>query len=54
MSRKSLIWISMLLGSTIGGFVPILWGGDALSFSSILLSGIGGILGIWFGFKFGE
>jgi hypothetical protein len=54
MSRKSLIFWGMTFGSLIGGYVPALWGGDAFSVSGIIWSGVGGILGIWFGFKMGS
>lgn len=50
-NSKPLIWIGLFIGSTIGSFIPDLWGAGILSFSSILLSGIGGILGIYVGFK---
>ncbi len=48
---KQLVWIGMIVGSSIGGFIPTLWGAGFLSFSSILLSAAGGILGIWAGYK---
>jgi hypothetical protein len=53
MSRKTLIWIGMGVGSTVGSFIPALWGGGGalISFPSIFLSTIGGILGIWGGWK---
>jgi hypothetical protein len=51
MESKSVIWIGMAVGSTIGSFIPLLWGAGVFSFSSIILSAIGGILGIWLGFK---
>jgi hypothetical protein len=51
MNSKSLIWIGMFVGSTIGGFVPILWGADFLSISSVVLTAVGGIIGIWIGFQ---
>ena len=44
----------MTLGSIAGGYLPALWGGDLISFSSVLLSTVGGILGIWLGYTFGE
>ncbi len=50
---RSLIWIGMVVGSTVGGFLPLLWGGDLLSFSGLFGSGAGGILGIWLGYKVG-
>jgi len=43
--------IGMVIGSTVGGYVPTLWGTDLFSISSILGSLIGGILGIWGAFK---
>jgi hypothetical protein len=54
MSLKSIVLLGMLLGSTIGGFVPTLWGAEILSFSSILGNLIGGFLGIWIAYKIGQ
>lgn len=52
MSRKTLVWIGMGIGSTVGSLIPALWGASALlSVSSILLSAVGGIAGIWLGWK---
>jgi len=48
---KSLIMICMVAGSTLGGWLPSLWGADWLSFASVLLGGLGGVLGIWAGYK---
>ncbi|MFZ2187641.1 MAG: hypothetical protein WAV46_03410 [Candidatus Moraniibacteriota bacterium] len=41
----------LLIGSTLGGLVPLAWGESALSFSSIIFTALGGLLGIWLGFK---
>lgn len=54
MSQKSLIWIGMFLGSTVGSFIPLLWGAGMLSMSSILLSGAGALFGVWLGWKLGD
>ena len=54
MSRKRLIWIGLSIGSIAGGYLPLLWGADTFSFSSILFSALGGGLGIWLGFRLGE
>lgn len=51
MPMKQMIWLGMVVGSVIGGFVPQLWGAGALSFSSIFLSAIGAIAGIYIAFK---
>lgn len=49
MSGKTLIWGGMFAGSTIGGLLPYLWGGDLMSF--IIWNAVGGIVGIVLGFK---
>ncbi len=51
MGTKQTIWIGMFVGSAIGGYIPMLWGGSLFSFSSIILTAAGGIAGIWLGFK---
>jgi hypothetical protein len=48
---KTFVMTGMIVGSLAGGYVPLLWGGSVFSFSSILLSGVGGLAGIWFGLK---
>ena len=54
MSGKGWIWIGMGAGSTVGGMLPVLWGGSLLGFASIFLTAAGGMLGIWAGFKFAK
>ncbi len=52
MSRKTFIWIGLFIGSTAGGMLPALWGGDiGFSLSSVVLTAVGGLIGIWAGFK---
>jgi|GEM_PF-1011545 hypothetical protein len=41
---KTIIGIGMFVGSTIGSYIPALWGGSLLSFTSILLGVIGGLV----------
>jgi hypothetical protein len=48
---KTFIMTGLFVGSIIGGYVPLLWGGSVFSFSSIILSAIGAFAGIWLGFK---
>jgi uncharacterized membrane protein YeaQ/YmgE (transglycosylase-associated protein family) len=45
------IWMGILIGSTIGGLIPELWGDDMLSYWGILLSGVGAFVGLWIGYK---
>ncbi len=40
-------WFAILIGSTIGGFVPDLWGGEMLSYAGVVWSGIGAVAGLW-------
>ena len=54
LSKKTLIWVGLTVGSAIGGYLPALWGGDLISFSSVVFSAVGGIVGIWLGYRFGE
>ncbi len=55
MSRKTLIWIGIFVGSGIGSYIPALWGNSAFfSFSSIIFSTIGGLAGVYVGYKLGD
>ena len=54
MSRKTLIWIGLTVGSAVGGYLPALWGGDLISLTSVALGAVGGIIGIWLGYRFGQ
>jgi hypothetical protein len=51
MDSKKMIWLGMAVGSTVGGFLPTLWGSDFLSISSIILTAVGGFAGIYLGYK---
>lgn len=46
-----MIWLGMIVGSTIGGFIPALWGDSFLSFSSIIFSALGAMAGIYLAYK---
>ena len=52
MSSKFTIMIGLIIGSTIGGYMPTLWGGSAYSGVAIIGNLIGDLIGIWAGFKF--
>lgn len=54
MSGKTLIWINVAIFGTIGAYIPVIFGASALSFSSIIGSTVGGIFGIWVGFKLSQ
>ena len=54
MTKKKLCYFGMFVGSTIGGYAPALWGGSLISFSGITCGLIGGVAGIWAGYRLGE
>jgi hypothetical protein len=54
MNTKSLIWIGASVGGIVGGYIPALWGAGLFSVSSIIWSTVGGVAGIWAGFKLGQ
>jgi len=41
MNSKKLVWIFMIIGSTVGGFVPGLWGASMFSLSPLIFGAIG-------------
>lgn len=49
---KKIVMLGMLVGSTIGGYIPTFWGASVFSMSSVICGGIGGIFGIWLSYKF--
>jgi len=52
MGTKSLIWIGIFLGSTLGGwFGALIGGGNWLSWQSLLGTTAGSLLGIYIGYK---
>jgi uncharacterized membrane protein YeaQ/YmgE (transglycosylase-associated protein family) len=51
MNQKQVVWIGGLVGSSVGAFIPVLWGSGELSFSSVFFSAVGAIVGIYVGFK---
>ena len=54
MSTKRLIWIGSIVGSFIGGLIPGLWHASMFSMWGLVLSTIGGIAGIWLGWRIGQ
>jgi hypothetical protein len=50
MDRK-FIFIFLFLGGFIGGYFPLLWGASPFSFSSVIWSAIGGLVGIYVGYN---
>jgi len=53
MSKKS-IYMGAVIGSTMGGWIPALWHAGMFSMSSVILSAVGGIAGIWVAYRLGQ
>lgn len=51
MSRSKLVMIGMTIGSFVGGYVPVLWGADLFSYTSLFGNGIGGVAGVLITYK---
>jgi hypothetical protein len=49
--RTKFIWAGLFLGSTLGSWIPTLWGADMFSLWSAFLSAAGGLLGIYLGWQ---
>ena len=54
MSQKSAVMTGMIVGSIMGGYLPVLWGADFLSYWGIITSTVGGLLGIYIGYKLSQ
>ncbi len=52
--QKRFVWIGLFVGSTVGGMVPGLWGAGMFSGWGVLCSLLGGLVGIWAGYKAGR
>ena len=51
MSSKTWVMIGLFIGSTIGGYIPILFGASWISYSSLIGSTVGGLLGVYITYK---
>lgn len=54
MDTKKATYTGLFIGSTIGSLIPTLWGGGIFDISGVLLSAVGGILGIIAGYKLSQ
>ena len=50
MNRK-IIMLGMILGSSVGAYIPNIFGAGMFSLTSIFGGLLGGILGIWISFR---
>ncbi|HEV2105317.1 MAG TPA: hypothetical protein VGU27_06255 [Candidatus Eisenbacteria bacterium] len=54
LTPKRLVMAGMVVGSTIGSWLPTLWGAGWLSMASVLIGAAGGLAGIWVGWKLAQ
>lgn len=54
MSAKSIVMLFFTIGSFAGSYLPALFGVDVFSFTSIGFGALGGLIGIYIGYKFSE
>jgi hypothetical protein len=48
---RSVVWMCVLVASTIGGFVPELWGASSFSLQSLVFGAAGAFAGLWLGVR---
>jgi hypothetical protein len=48
---RRVVWIFVGVGMTVGGFVPVIWGGSALGLASLVFGSLGGLAGLWLATK---
>ena len=46
---RSVIGLCVIAGSTVGSFVPALWGASAFGLASLLMAAVGGVAGVFVG-----
>jgi hypothetical protein len=51
---RSAIGLCALVGTIVGGYVPVLWGSSAFSLTSLVFSAAAGAAGVWFGVRLSE
>jgi len=49
---KKLVMLGMIIGSTLGSYIPVWFGVSLFSFSSVIGTFVGGVFGIWVVFRF--
>lgn len=51
MNPRSLPMLGALIGGSLGGYLPSFFGSSSFSMAAILWSLVGGIAGIWVGYR---
>jgi len=48
---RRVIWLFVLVGTTVGGFLPEAWGAGSFGGASLIFSLLGGLGGLWLGVR---
>jgi hypothetical protein len=48
---RRVVWLFVGAGMTVGGFLPMVWGGSALGMASLVFGTLGGVAGLWLALK---
>ena len=51
MNRKFILMTGMVLGSSAGSWIPMLWGAGWFSLTSVFFGFLGGLGGIWAAYR---
>lgn len=51
MSAKNTVMLAGTIGTIVGSYIPVLWGGTELSFISLILGGVGGVAAVILAYK---
>lgn len=54
MSTKTTVWIGLFIGSSLGQYLASLFNFDFFSGWAFLISAVGGLLGVWVGYRVGQ
>ena len=54
MDTRHFIWIGVLVGGFIGGWIPTLWDASMFSMSSVIGNTIGGLVGLYIGYEISQ
>lgn len=52
MELKTAAIIGVVIGGIVWGYIPAIWGDSMFSFSGVIFSAIGGLLGIFIAYKY--
>jgi hypothetical protein len=48
---RRIVWLIVGVGMTVGGLLPVVWGGSALGVASLVFGSLGGVAALWLATK---